>query len=977
MKEKTNIVLIALTVALSAMVSGCEKCEKDVVDPYNNIQVPVYSDPEIEFTVADTTSQTKAITPVTSLSSFYVTATTGSAGSETSGFVNEEFSQNGSSYKGSKLWPSTNPGYHFYASNVQMTNNQAGQTVKITTIDTDVVCAYLASPTFKETNALTFDHILARVGTLAVSLNSGFTDVSVKMKYSGSGTYNLRTKAWSGVGTQQDQTLSVGANNFWIIPGTYTITLSFKDVAGNSKTKTLSKEFLAGKVNNITVSLGSSSDVVVSQATEYEDPDFTLGSIGDIPASGGNSGAPSVTGISQRQRTVYTYADGHTDNSGWTAVSDLSSSVSYCKTEGGSYVSTCPSYHADGLGTTAKERTLQGSIYVKVAANGKSKIKSTTVYQQANERTLGDMTINYSYTAIGPAAGTATPSLSYSLPYSWTSGASGNYTSDASSVTYTTVENHSAATLASDGKVSWTANTGTSRSEKERVSITLQGKTATKDAVSTQNGDGISSYENPVVTISYPSGGTIAYNSTSAVSPTITVTQTIHYSSGKVETVTLSSGDYTVSYSASSVSGLSLNTSTGVVTPTSNTGSAIAARTEYGDPSISSFSYGNIAYTGGSSSPTLSYSQSVTSYSAGRNSTSPRSLSITATVTVTANGKTGSSSACTVTQNGDPGVAVTSTTSTETSGATVSYSGSASGLSVDASSGAVTAGSNAGTGGGVSYSTPAVTFTASTTSIGYSGGSVMCNEATYSQVMTTAAISSTSQRSVTVTVTVSKHGKSATTTAICTQNGDPGKSQKEETLTSGGTVTYSVSGTGFSNSGRTITAASNAGANYTDYSTPSITAFSYPDVKAAGGTSTPTVTFSQNKTTGRRSTSSRQGTITATVSMNGKSGSASITFTQSGDSGTATTSSADISGATKSYSTVTDNTGATLNTSTGVVTWAAYSNTTTDRTETEKVTVTSNGKSASANAVSKQTKKSEWGVGDDDEEGGSGEGGEF
>lgn len=928
---------------------------------------------EIVFAIADS-ARTKAPTPVTSLSSFKVTATTGSSGSETAKFENVTFSSTGSgnTFKGNKMWPATDPSYHFYASNVSMTNDANGQKVTISTIDTDVVCAYLATSTYNSTNTLVFNHILARVGTVSFSNLSSCTDVKLSMKYIGSGTYNLRTGAWSGKGNQQTKQLTEADNNFWIIPGTYTITLTYKDGNGQSQTRTLDQNFLAGKINNITAKLGDG--IIVKTETEYEAPSFTLGAISDIPASGGTSGTPSVTNVTQRKRTVNTYASGQVVPEAWTNVSSPSYTVTYSKTSTGSFSSTCPTYTGSNLGTTEKARTKMsntGDVYVRVTANGKSTDHSAEVYQEANTRTVGDISITYSYPDVASAGGDATPTFSYSQPYSWTSGASGNYTSGAT-VTWATKTNHTEATLnTSNGKVSWAPNTGTSRSEMEKVTVALYGKTKTAEAVSTQVGDGVSYYDNPTVTLSY-SGSPIAYNSTSAISPTLVVMQVVHYTSGRQQELILPASEYSVSYSGS-VSGLSVNASTGAVTPTNNTGSAIAARTEYSDITIGTFSYSNIAYTGGSSTPSLAYSQTKTEYTAGRNSTNPRSTTVVASVTAHSKSATGSAS---VTQNGDAGQAQSSSSTTISSGANVSYSGSATGFTLNASTGKVEAADHTGSGGGVTYGTPSVTFTSSTTSIGYTGGSVTCNNATYSQTVTTAARNSTSERSISVTVTVSNGGKSKTKTVSCTQNGDPGASSSTQTLTTGGTLTYSSSGSGFSNDGRIITATSNAGSDYTDYGDVSISSFTYPDVKAAGGTATPSISYSQSKTSGRRSTSSRQGTITAKVTMpHGEVGNKSITFTQSGDSGTASTSSCSVS---VSYSVYSSNAGASLNSSTGVVTWKQYTNTSSNRTITIKATATGEGsKTATKNAVSTQLKKSSWNVDDDDPGSGSGQGGNF
>lgn len=883
-------------------LSGCQSVDSNVTD----ISPEAHgreSFKAIEFTIKDTSS-TKAPTPITSLSQFNVSATTGSAGSEASKLSNVVFTSSNGVFRSDAVWPSSDPGYHFYASNVAMTHNASGQSVTVSDIDKDIVCAYLENPSYKVKNKLIFNHILARVGTVSFTNLDLCSNVRLSMKYSGSGTYNIGTGAWSGVGGQSTKELSTADNKFWIIPGTYDATLTYTDANGNPQSKTLSKEFKAGIVNNISAKLDGS--VVVKTEDEYEAPTFTLGTISDVPARGGDSGTPLVTSIGQRKRVKKTLADGTVKyDPDWTAVSSPDYTVQYGKTLA-SLSDNCPSYHGDNLGTTAKARTKLGDVYVRVKIGNKTTDKTLEVYQQANEETLGTLAVkSFSYSPkVGAAGGTASPTVTYELPYSWTSGLNGKYTTDAT-LAYTTVTDNAGATLdASTGAVTWAANSGTERSETERVTVSLKGKSNTKDAASTQSGDAVDHYDEPVVTLSY-SGTPIAYNSTSAISPTLTVKQNVYYVSGASETKTLSAGDYTVSYSGS-VTGLSVNSSTGSVTPTNNTGSTIAAKTEYTNPSVS-LSYGNIAYTGGSSSPSISYSQKKTSYTEGRNSTNARSTKVTASVT--AHSKSASATAD-VKQNGDGGKAQTSSETTVTSGGSVSYGGSASGFSL--SSGTVTAGSNVGSGGGVSYSDPTVSFSSSTTTIGYTGGSVTCNEATYSQTKTTAARNSTSSRSITVTATVTLNGKTGTKSATCTQNGDAGASKKDETITSGGSVSYSSSGTGFSNSGRTISASSNAGsviAARDDFSEITVKSFSYDNIAYTGGTSSPSISYSQTKTSyteGRKSTSGRSGSITASVTLNSKTGSKTINFTQNGDGGKDQTSSTSsvTSGATITYTAV-------------------------------------------------------------------------
>ena len=224
---------------------------------------------------------TKA-TAVTSLDSFHASATTGSAGSETSVWNDVTFTKDGATtdYKGDKWWPNSNPSYHFFASNASITFAAAGSTVAATNA-TDVICAYMASPTYKTKNTLTFEHIFARLGDVEVSAASGYTisGVSISITPKTGGTYNIRTGAgktdgtgWSGLTTGSatgiaNATPGTKSNDIYLVPGTYTLTASWTATRGlyteTIENKTVDVALTGGKVNKITTTLGGNAEEVV------------------------------------------------------------------------------------------------------------------------------------------------------------------------------------------------------------------------------------------------------------------------------------------------------------------------------------------------------------------------------------------------------------------------------------------------------------------------------------------------------------------------------------------------------------------------------------------------------------------------------------------------------------------------------------------------------------------------------------------
>jgi len=205
---------------------------------------------------------------VTSLSSFYVSAVTGSAGSESSAWTSTTFSGSGS-YTGGRYWASSNPEWKFYASNRPL-NYAGGGTYITASNDLDVVVAYKTDATYKSTNSLSFSHIFGQIGSVTVQADEGFkasdiTNISITLSPKTSGTYNIRTGAWSGITTGSATTIAnstpgTKSNALMLIPGTYTVSCSWtckgKDFEGSGDIV-----FNAGEMKNINMSLGGERDL--------------------------------------------------------------------------------------------------------------------------------------------------------------------------------------------------------------------------------------------------------------------------------------------------------------------------------------------------------------------------------------------------------------------------------------------------------------------------------------------------------------------------------------------------------------------------------------------------------------------------------------------------------------------------------------------------------------------------------------------
>lgn len=256
-------------------------------------------DTEIRFVAAGLDNEfdvtTKATAIVTDdLTEFYVAATSGSVGSESSEWTSCRFSGTpGEAFRADeprKWWPHDNPGYKFYGSTLPIVFNAGGSYVEADN-STDVVCAYLPNPAYLDLNTLTFNHIFARVGAFTVSAAEGYTisSATITLTPKVSGTYNLRTGAgqtdgtgWSSTSNGSATNLigsfstitygtanasSTSANDIYIVPGTYTLTATWT-ATRDDYTETFSSidvnaSFTAGKVNILSTILGGLAEEVV------------------------------------------------------------------------------------------------------------------------------------------------------------------------------------------------------------------------------------------------------------------------------------------------------------------------------------------------------------------------------------------------------------------------------------------------------------------------------------------------------------------------------------------------------------------------------------------------------------------------------------------------------------------------------------------------------------------------------------------
>lgn len=256
--------LFAATAAILA--TGCNMQSYDI---------PTKSGEPIRFTTSGLKAsvETKASEVTSSTlatSGFYVSATTGTAlQDETNAFSDVLFTKSGDFWTGGKLWAAEDPGYHFFASNVEMSD---AQTISASNA-TDVVVAYLPDPVFREENTLAFKHIFARLHNVTIEVPSGYTvsDVDVRLTPYTSGTFDIRSgygetdgTGWSSLTAGESVSIaaadgSLKANDIYLVPGKYTLSASWtvhKD-AYSYTYNNIEYEvgLVGGKENNVTMTL--------------------------------------------------------------------------------------------------------------------------------------------------------------------------------------------------------------------------------------------------------------------------------------------------------------------------------------------------------------------------------------------------------------------------------------------------------------------------------------------------------------------------------------------------------------------------------------------------------------------------------------------------------------------------------------------------------------------------------------------------
>lgn len=260
MKMKNLKLFVSFLVMAGAVLVSCNK-NADVPELTPEVGEEVVLNVERDF---EAVIETKGTNITTLPSTLYWGATTGgnSAGSttETVKWATASASVSSGKINTGKYQTATPTTYNYYVANQTFT---AGGAMTVNGNTTDIVVGRTFGSNATQP-AVALSHIFAAVGTLSVSVPSGYTASSVSWTIASSGsntgtkgTYNVRSKAWSSTTAYPETAISSGSN-LYLIPGTYTVKVTFTMTRGDftqTYTRSASVTLQAGKTNNITANI--------------------------------------------------------------------------------------------------------------------------------------------------------------------------------------------------------------------------------------------------------------------------------------------------------------------------------------------------------------------------------------------------------------------------------------------------------------------------------------------------------------------------------------------------------------------------------------------------------------------------------------------------------------------------------------------------------------------------------------------------
>ena len=245
---------------------SCNKAE------FENTSIKLF---EMTFSVAGeglNLSVTKAMTKaeaVTTLSSVYWGATTGTSGSDTEAYAPVSLSVSDGSVSTGNYWPAESVAYNYYVSNVAYSWDADNHKATITASNGTDIVAGTAAASYKSSPKVTLEHIFARTGSLTLEPKEGYSlegEAVWKIKSNTdagvSGTYNIGTKAWIDVSALSQQVFT-STSDLYLVPGSYNIEITYtlkKEAFEQEYTKSANVTLGGGVVNNIKATAHTGSE---------------------------------------------------------------------------------------------------------------------------------------------------------------------------------------------------------------------------------------------------------------------------------------------------------------------------------------------------------------------------------------------------------------------------------------------------------------------------------------------------------------------------------------------------------------------------------------------------------------------------------------------------------------------------------------------------------------------------------------------
>ena len=256
---RQNMKITVFTYLLLAIIASTS-CQKGLLEggtDSNEIIISVKGNP----LTTDVVTKTTAVTSMPS--GVYWAGTIGSSSYQSNKWSSSYNSVSSNTISTGYFQTNSPTAYNYYVSNVSMAHTYSGYTVIADGTLTDVI-AGVAKASTSIAPSVTLNHIFARTGTIRVSSSTGYTlsNVSVTIKSNSGagykGTYNIYSGTWSSVTALSSTTLT-DSSDLYLIPGSYTVTVSCTRQIGSTYSQTFggstSVTLTAGKINNISISL--------------------------------------------------------------------------------------------------------------------------------------------------------------------------------------------------------------------------------------------------------------------------------------------------------------------------------------------------------------------------------------------------------------------------------------------------------------------------------------------------------------------------------------------------------------------------------------------------------------------------------------------------------------------------------------------------------------------------------------------------